>query len=146
MESFGQCDVLGCRIKYDSNEEMFLFSVIMENFSFETFQLYIPLDWMLYKTLLLQIQLISKPWSAKPLFIHISDGFCNTSKSYHLIYLKFWLCFSGSYSISTSCVNYDILLKYCIYLRSRKLLFFSIWLAILFLQWSDTPINVLSHF
>lgn len=37
MESFGQSDVLGCRIKYDSNEEVVLFSVIMENFSLEIF-------------------------------------------------------------------------------------------------------------
>lgn len=33
----------------------------MEKFRLEVFQLYIPLDWMLYKTLLLQIQLIAKP-------------------------------------------------------------------------------------
>lgn len=75
--------------------------IIMEKFRLEVFQLYIHLDWMLYKTLLLQIQFIAKPWSAKPLYIQISDGFfCNTSKSYHLIYPKLWLRFSVSYRMS----------------------------------------------
>lgn len=108
--------------KYDSNKEIIIYSIIMEKFRLEVFQLYIPLDWMLYKTLLLQIQLIAKPWSAKPLYTQISDAlffffFWNTSKSYHLIYSKFWLHFSVCYRMSTSCENHEILWKHYNYLR-----------------------------